>query len=88
MALQQDLIDQLFVDVRCQRQGVASALVTKAKDLCPHGLRAFTFQKNLSARSFFEKHGFVIARLGLSPPPENEPDIEYRWGPADVKADA
>jgi hypothetical protein len=43
-------------------------------------LRAYTFQKNSPARAFFEKHGFEIVRTGLSPPPENEPDLEYVWG--------
>ncbi len=34
------------------------------------------------ARRFYEKNQFRVVRLGLSPPPENEPDVEYRWRPA------
>lgn len=81
LALRQDLIDQLFVAVDAQRQGVGSALLAKARERYSDGLRAYTFQKNVAARTFFEKHGFVIVRAGLSPPPENEPDLEYVWRP-------
>jgi hypothetical protein len=43
------------------------------------GLSLRTFQMNASGRAFYEKNGFVIARSGVSPPPESEPDVEYRW---------
>ena len=81
MALNDDLIDQLFVKVGGQRRGIGSLLVRKAMELSPNGLRAFTFQKNSAARSFFEKHGFEVVRSGVSPAPENEPDLEYAWKP-------
>jgi putative acetyltransferase len=81
MAIMDDLIDQLFVRVEAQGQGIGSSLLNKARELSPDGLRAFTFQKNLAARLFFEKHGFKVVREGVSPPPENEPDFEYAWRP-------
>lgn len=80
LALRDNLIDQLFVRPGTQRQGIGSALLAKARERFPDGLRAYTFQKNSPARAFFEKHGFEIVRTGLSPPPENEPDLEYVWG--------
>lgn len=80
IALRDHLIDQLFVGVDAQRQGVGAALLDKARERSPDHLRAYTFQKNAPARAFFEKHGFEIVRAGLSPPPENEPDLEYAWG--------
>lgn len=83
LALREVLIDQLFVAVDAQQQGVGSALLEKAKERFPDQLRAYTFQKNGPARAFFEKHGFEIVRSGVSPPPENEPDLEYLWRPAD-----
>ncbi|MGD2078011.1 MAG: GNAT family N-acetyltransferase [Chloroflexota bacterium] len=88
LALRDDLLDQLFVAVDAQRQGVGSALLAKARRLSPDQLRAYTFQKNRSARAFFEKHGFEIVRTGLSPPPENEPDIEYMWRPVKAGSEA
>ena len=81
LALRDDLIDQLFVAVDAQRSGVGNALLAKARECSPDQLRAYTFQKNVPARSFFEKQGFEIVRSGISPPPENEPDLEYLWRP-------
>jgi GNAT superfamily N-acetyltransferase len=81
LAMRDDLIDQLFVGNDAQRQGVGSALLAKARELSPDQLRAYTFQKNGPARAFFEKHGFAVVRTGISPPPENEPDLEYLWRP-------
>ena len=81
LALRDDLIDQLFVAVDRQRLGVGSALLAKARERSPDQLRAYTFQKNGPARAFYEKHGFEIIRSGISPPPENEPDLEYLWWP-------
>ncbi|MDX1416280.1 MAG: GNAT family N-acetyltransferase [Candidatus Promineifilaceae bacterium] len=77
MALEGDLIDQLFVAPSAQGQGAGTALLNKAAELSPERLRAYTFQKNHAARQFFEKHGFLIVGASLSPPPENEPDLEY-----------
>ena len=83
LALRGNLIDQLFVRLGTQRQGIGSALLAKARERFPDGLRAYTFQKNSPARAFFEKHGFQVVRAGLSPPPENEPDLEYLWRPGE-----
>jgi putative acetyltransferase len=79
MALKGDLIDQLFVRIDAQRRGIGAALLKRARELSPSGLRAYTFQKNDAARAFFEKHGFRVTSTGRSPPPENEPDLEYTW---------
>ena len=81
MALEGDLIDQLFVKIDAQGQGIGTALLIKARELSPSGLRAYTFQKNTAARTFFEKYDFHVVRAGASPPPENEPDLEYTWLP-------
>jgi len=81
LAVRDDLIDQLFVAIDGQRHGVGSALLVKARELSPDQLRAYTFQKNRPARAFYEKHGFHIVRSWVSPPPENEPDLEYLWRP-------
>lgn len=81
MAIKGKLIDQLFVNIDYQGQVVGTNLLEKAKELSPDHLQAFTFQKNTKARSFFEKHGFHAVRFFVSPPPENEPDIEYAWKP-------
>ena len=79
MALEDDLIDRLYVAVDQQRRGVGTALLEHAKALRPEGIRLFAHRENTGARRFYEKHEFVVFRLGLSPPPESLPDVEYRW---------
>jgi len=81
MAVRGDLLDRLYVAVEQQGRGVGSALLQRAKALSPTGLRLFTHQGNVGACRFYERRGFTAVRRGLSPPPESEPDVEYRWAP-------
>ena len=74
-----DFIDQLYVALHAQRQGIGTLLLAQARRLSPARLRLFTFQKNFAARGFYEKHGFRAVKFGISPPPESEPDVEYVW---------
>ena len=84
LAIAGDFVDQLFVDPERQRGGVGSALLEQARRLSPTGLRLFTLQSNVNARAFYEKHGFAAMKFGVSPPPESEPDVEYRWRPEEA----
>lgn len=79
LALAGRFIDQLYVDPQVQGTGVGGALLDHAKALSPGGLTLSTFQRNGRARSFYERRGFVITGTGVSPPPENEPDVRYAW---------
>jgi ribosomal protein S18 acetylase RimI-like enzyme len=79
MALKPGYIDQLFVRVDRQRRGIGSALLNHAKQLTLQDLRLYTYQKNYPARTFYERHGFRAIAFGVSPAPENEPDVEYQW---------
>jgi ribosomal protein S18 acetylase RimI-like enzyme len=79
LALHDDEIDRLYVDPAAQRQGIGTALLRHAKSLHPQGLTLVTHQRNAGARRFYERHGFVVQQYGTSPPPENEPDVKYRW---------
>jgi GNAT superfamily N-acetyltransferase len=72
-------IRQLAVFPPFQRQGVGSMLLQKAREYSPGRLQLYTFQRNLAARAFYEHHGFSVVRLGVSPAPEAEPDIEFQW---------
>ena len=62
-----------------QRRGIGTTLLQSAREHSPVELRLFTFQRNEAARAFYEKHGFVAVAFGVSPAPELEPDVEYRW---------
>ena len=79
LALQAPWIRQFAVFPEFQRRGVGSALLRKAQERSPAELRLFTFQRNQAARAFYEKHGFIPGACGVSPAPELEPDVEYRW---------
>jgi putative acetyltransferase len=79
LAIQGSYIDRLYVSPNVQRVGIGSALIKHAMELSPTGLELHTHQKNMVARRFYEKHGLVAVHFGVSPAPESEPDVEYRW---------
>lgn len=79
MAMENDFIDQLYVHPDHWRQGVGEALVKFAREQSPEHVWLYTLQVNVNARAFYEKNGFVAEKFGVSPPPENEPDVEYHW---------
>jgi ribosomal protein S18 acetylase RimI-like enzyme len=79
LAIRDDFIDQLYVHPDFQRRGIGTALLAHARQLSPEHLWLYTLQINLKARAFYEKNGFVAEKFGISPPPENEPDVEYHW---------
>ena len=81
MATAGDFIDQLYVHPDHQRLGLGRALLEHARALSPEHLWLFTLQINTNGRAFYEKNGFRVVRLGVSPAPESEPDVEYHWEP-------
>ena len=62
-----------------QRQGIGTALLRHARGRAKGEIRLYTFQRNDKARAFYEKHGFAAVAFGVSPAPELEPDVLYRW---------
>jgi len=79
MVLNQEWIDQLYVDPPVTRRGVGGALVEHAKRLRPTGLKLWTFQSNLDARRFYEAHGFVATATTEDNNEEHAPDVCYEW---------
>jgi ribosomal protein S18 acetylase RimI-like enzyme len=79
MAMEKDFIDQLYVHPRYQRRGIGETLLNFARSQSPDHLWLYTLQTNVNARAFYEKNGFVAEKFGFSPPPDNEPDVEYHW---------
>lgn len=80
MAIAGDFIDQLYVDPAYQRRGLGKALLDHAKSTSTGHLWLYTLQVNANGRAFYERNGFRAVKLGVSPPPESEPDVEYHWG--------
>ena len=79
MAMENEFIDQLYVHPDHWRRGIGGALLNFAREQSPGHLWLYTLQVNVNARAFYEKNGFVAEKFGFSPPPENEPDVEYHW---------
>jgi ribosomal protein S18 acetylase RimI-like enzyme len=74
-------LDQLYVDPAWQGRGIGSRLVRLAQARRPEGLALWTFQANLSAQRFYERHGFVaVAWTDGSANEERAPDVRYVWG--------
>ncbi|RWK37099.1 GNAT family N-acetyltransferase [Mesorhizobium sp.] len=74
IAFREDWIDQLYVLPGAQGTGVGTALLGIA------GLSLWTFQRNDAARRFYEKRGFVVAKVtDGSENEEREPDVLYSW---------
>lgn len=81
MAINAAFIDQLYVHPDYWRRGIGRTLLDFARRLSPDHLWLYTLQINQPARAFYETHGFVAEKFGVSPPPESEPDVEYHWRP-------
>ncbi|HSL42051.1 MAG TPA: GNAT family N-acetyltransferase [Anaerolineales bacterium] len=79
MAMKDDFIDQLYVHPDYQNRGIGKAFLDYARQLSPDHLWLYTLQANVNACAFYEKNGFVAEKFGMTPPPENEPDVEYHW---------
>ena len=79
MAMKADFIDQLYVHPDYQNRGIGKAFLEFARQLSPEHLWLYTLQANVNACAFYEKNGFAAEKFGFSPPPENEPDVEYHW---------
>jgi putative acetyltransferase len=79
IAFRPDFVEHLFIRPSSQGQGVGLALLEKAKQDASE-LSLWTFQQNLRARRFYEKHGFVVVvETDGQDNEEKLPDVLYRW---------
>jgi GNAT superfamily N-acetyltransferase len=81
MVLDDEWIDQLYVDPASTGGGIGGALVDHAKARRPDGLKLWTFQDNRDARRFYERHGFVSVATTTADNEERAPDVCYEWRP-------
>jgi GNAT superfamily N-acetyltransferase len=79
IAFRPDFVEHLFIRPQSQGRGVGVALLDKAKSGASE-LSLWTFQQNLRARGFYEKHGFtVVVETDGQDNEEKLPDVLYRW---------
>ena len=79
LVLDQDRVDQLYVEPTLTGRGIGSELVGLAKRARPKGLRLWTFESNLGAQRFYERHGFRPIERTAGDNEEGAPDILYVW---------
>jgi GNAT superfamily N-acetyltransferase len=83
MVLDDDSVDQLYVDPRHTGDGVGSELLAVAQSHRPAGLQLWTFQSNEGARRFYERHGFTpVEWTDGAGNEEGVPDMRYVWNPS------
>ncbi len=75
LAANSDSISQLYVATQHFRQGVGSLMLARTKKNSSGSLWLHTFERNMVARAFFERHGFQIVERGF----------EKTWQLADLK---
>ena len=74
------VLEHLYVSPRLQGNGLGTLLLAAAKEESPRGLRLHVFQRNLSARQFYEQRGLKLVELrDGSSNEEGEPDTVYEW---------
>ena len=80
LALHDEWVSQLYLRPGFWRRGFGSALLQRAKELRPSGLRLWCFQVNARARAFYEAQGFAaVKHTDGQDNEEREPDILYAW---------
>lgn len=79
LVLDDGWVEHLHVDPEWTGHGLGSRLVDLAKERHPGGLDLWTFQSNVGARRFYERHGFVNVAMTDGDNEEGVPDVHYRW---------
>ena len=71
-------LTQMYLQPEHANRGIGTQLLAQALASHPRPFRLYTFQRNLGARKFYERHGFVpIAFTDGSDNEENCPDVLY-----------
>ncbi|WP_168387211.1 GNAT family N-acetyltransferase [Microbacterium sp. K41] len=73
-------VEQLYVSPGQQGRGIGSLLLRSAMDAAAGPIRLWTFQRNLRARRFYERHGFVVVGTTDGENEEKQPDVLYQYG--------
>jgi len=79
IAFRPDFIEHLFIRPESQGGRLGVVLLEKAKAESIE-LSLWTFQQNLRARRFYERHGFAVVKETDGRDNEEKlPDVLYRW---------
>lgn len=78
IAANQESVAQLYVRVGLHRRGIGTHLLGMAKRDSAGSLWLYTFQQNVVARRFYERHGFTAVEFGFERMWQLA-DVKYRW---------
>jgi ribosomal protein S18 acetylase RimI-like enzyme len=78
IAYNENEINQLYIHIDYQGNGLGKKLLYMAKDYCKESLTLYTFEVNHKAQRFYERNGFKIIGRGHENE-ENLDDIKYEW---------
>jgi GNAT superfamily N-acetyltransferase len=82
LVLDDDCIEQLYVDPDLTGAGIGAQLLAVAKRERPRGLQLWTFVSNEGAQRFYLRHDFrEMERTDGAGNEERAPDIRYAWLP-------
>jgi len=80
IALGPETIEQLYVAPGSTGRGIGSSLLALGQARRSRGLSLWTFQVNIGARRFYERHGFRVAEMtDGAGNEERQPDVRYVW---------
>ena len=80
IALSPGWVNHLYIATSAQGQGVGSRLLRLAQETTTEDLQMWAFQRNVRARGFYERRGFIEMRsTDGGDNEEREPDVLYRW---------
>ncbi len=73
-------IRQLYILPSAVGHGIGSAMIKMAKSILGSPIQLYTFQENIGARRFYERHGFLAIEFNDgSENEENCPAVLYEW---------
>ncbi|MFU7598304.1 GNAT family N-acetyltransferase [Legionella pneumophila] len=73
-------ISQLYILPDAVGHGVGTLMIKMAKSILGSPIQLHTFQENIEARRFYERHGFQAIKFNDgSGNEENCPDVLYEW---------
>lgn len=81
LALDGELLSDLYVTPAAQGSGVGSALLDHAKHRRPDGLALWVFATNRRAQAFYAARGFQVVGGSEGNNEEGAPDLLLRWTP-------
>lgn len=73
-------VRQLYILPESVGQGVGSLMIKRAKSILGSPIQLYTFQENMGARRFYERHGFKAIEFNDGfDNEENCPAVLYEW---------